>query len=201
MQAAKADDELQVVQKISKADVKTLLGPKGRIRKLRQDSNVTVLKVIDGDEPNVVIKGKEENVRAAKEMLLKVCSLDDAAPAVVSPQEPEAETTPVPSEGEKGESSALTGVIGTTMAMQMMKKAIAIPYFKQYYAPIGGAAVGISSGVVIGALVGLPAALFTFGLSIPVCATSGAVIGGAGGAFGGRKVAQGMEDYVKSVEA
>merc|ERR1712061_321860 len=34
----------------------------------------------------------------------------------------------------------------------------------------------------VGAAVGVPAALFTFGLSIPVCATVGAVVGGGTGA-------------------
>jgi hypothetical protein len=197
----KADDEMQVVVNITKADVKALLGPKGKMRKLRQDSNVSTFRVNDGDEPTVVIKGKEDNVRSAQEMLLKTCSIGEAPPAVGSPQEPEAETTPVPSEGEKGESSALTGLVGPTVITQMIKKAVALPHFTQYYAPIAGTAVGVPTGVVIGAIVGLPAALFTFGLSIPVCATAGAVVGGGAGAFGGRKVAVCMETYAKSVEA
>merc|ERR1712003_193278 len=37
-------------------------------------------------------------------------------------------------------------------------------------------------GGVVGAAVGLPAALFTFGLSIPVCAVVGATVGGTTGA-------------------
>jgi hypothetical protein len=202
MQASKADDETQVIVKITKADVKALLGPKGRIRKMRQDSNVSNFKIVDADEPYVVIKGKEENVRTAKDMLMKACSIEDAPPAFAdaSSREPEAETTPVPSEGEKGETSALTGVCVTTTVTSMMKKAISNPYFTKYYAPIAGAAVGVPTGTVIGAIVGLPAALFTFGLSVPVCGTVGAVVGGAGGAFGGRKVALGMENYVKFFE-
>merc|ERR1719152_158302 len=53
----------------------------------------------------------------------------------------------------------------------------------------GGAAVGgVGGGAVgagAGALVGLPAALFTFGLSIPVCATIGGGLGCAAGATTG----------------
>merc|ERR1719375_2584838 len=53
----------------------------------------------------------------------------------------------------------------------------------------GGAAVGgVGGGAVgagAGALVGLPAALFTFGLSIPVCATMGGVLGVTAGATTG----------------
>merc|ERR1712241_767000 len=41
--------------------------------------------------------------------------------------------------------------------------------------------MGVGGGVV-GAAIGVPAALFTFGLSIPVCATVGAAIGGGTGA-------------------
>merc|ERR1712176_1532921 len=37
-------------------------------------------------------------------------------------------------------------------------------------------------GGVVGAAVGLPAAIFTFGLSIPVCAVVGAAVGGTTGA-------------------
>merc|ERR1711915_474228 len=40
---------------------------------------------------------------------------------------------------------------------------------------------GLVAGGAIGAAVGVPAALFTFGLSIPVCATVGAVVGGGTG--------------------
>jgi hypothetical protein len=133
-------------------------------------------------------------------MLMKTCSISESSPAVASPQEPEAEATPVPSEGEKGESASLTGVVGSTMAIRLMKKATSNPYFVPYYAPTAGAAVCVVPGALVGALVGLPAALFTFGLSIPVCGTVGAVVCGAGGALGGRKVAQGMEAYVKFFE-
>merc|ERR1712051_712405 len=41
--------------------------------------------------------------------------------------------------------------------------------------------MGVAGGAV-GAAVGVPAALFTFGLSIPACATVGAVVGGGTGA-------------------
>jgi len=53
----------------------------------------------------------------------------------------------------------------------------------------GGAAVGgVGGGAVgagAGALVGLPAALFTFGLSIPFCATVGGAVGATAGATTG----------------
>merc|ERR1712060_644828 len=45
-----------------------------------------------------------------------------------------------------------------------------------------GGATGLVAGGAVGAAVGVPAALFTFGLSIPVCATVGAVVGGGTGA-------------------
>merc|ERR1719436_862379 len=45
-----------------------------------------------------------------------------------------------------------------------------------------GGGVGLVCGGAIGAAVGVPAALFTFGLSIPVSATVGAVVGGGTGA-------------------
>lgn len=63
---------------------------------------------------------------------------------------------------------------------------------------VAGGGAGCVAGGAIGACVGVPAALFTFGLSIPVCAvigggvgtaagsTSGAVVGGAAG-YGGHK--------------
>merc|ERR1712060_903287 len=45
-----------------------------------------------------------------------------------------------------------------------------------------GGVTGLVAGGAVGAAVGVPAALFTFGLSIPVCATVGAVVGGGTGA-------------------
>merc|ERR1712039_909640 len=45
-----------------------------------------------------------------------------------------------------------------------------------------GGATGLVAGGAVGAAVGVPAALFTFGLSIPFCSTVGAVIGGGTGA-------------------
>merc|ERR1712151_423709 len=45
-----------------------------------------------------------------------------------------------------------------------------------------GGGTGLVAGGVVGAAVGVPAALFTLGLSIPVCATVGAVVGGGTGA-------------------
>merc|ERR1712241_1491881 len=45
-----------------------------------------------------------------------------------------------------------------------------------------GGGTGLVAGGVVGAAVGVPAAFFTFGLSIPVCATLGAVVGGGTGA-------------------
>merc|ERR1712050_544193 len=46
---------------------------------------------------------------------------------------------------------------------------------------VGGGA-GLVGGGAVGAAVGVPAALFTFGMSIPLCATVGAVVGGGTGA-------------------
>merc|ERR1711870_215573 len=45
---------------------------------------------------------------------------------------------------------------------------------------VGGGA-GLVGGGAIGAAVGVPAALFTFGMSVPLCATVGAVVGGSTG--------------------
>lgn len=61
-----------------------------------------------------------------------------------------------------------------------------------------GGAVGTVAGAGTGALIGLPAAIFTFGLSVPICATIGGGLGcvaGAtsGGAIGG--VAGGAAGY------
>jgi len=55
-------------------------------------------------------------------------------------------------------------------------------------AAAGGAAgggAGVLAGGAVGALVGVVPALFTFGLSIPVCAVIGATVGGGAGATGG----------------
>merc|ERR1712070_1298751 len=52
----------------------------------------------------------------------------------------------------------------------------------------GGAAgggAGVLTGGAVGALVGVVPALFTFGLSIPVCAVIGGAIGGGAGATAG----------------
>lgn len=52
----------------------------------------------------------------------------------------------------------------------------------------GGAAgggAGVLTGGAIGAVVGVVPAIFTFGLSIPVCAVIGATVGGTGGAVAG----------------
>merc|ERR1712190_264584 len=46
---------------------------------------------------------------------------------------------------------------------------------------VGGVS-GLVGGGAVGAAVGVPAAIFTFGLSIPFCATVGAVVGGGTGA-------------------
>lgn len=48
-----------------------------------------------------------------------------------------------------------------------------------------GGGAGVLAGGAVGALVGVVPALFTFGLSIPVCAVIGGAIGGAGGATAG----------------
>merc|ERR1711957_757091 len=45
-----------------------------------------------------------------------------------------------------------------------------------------GGTVGVAVGGVVGAAVGIVPALFTFGLSIPVCAAVGAAVGGGTGA-------------------
>jgi len=49
----------------------------------------------------------------------------------------------------------------------------------------GGGAVGGAGGGVVGAAVGLPLAPVTFGLSIPVCSTVGAITGAVSGAVSG----------------
>jgi hypothetical protein len=59
-------------------------------------------------------------------------------------------------------------------------------------APVASAIGGMSTGAVVGAVVGLPAALVTFGLSIPVCASTGAAVGGATGFYAGRKVEEAL---------
>jgi hypothetical protein len=59
-------------------------------------------------------------------------------------------------------------------------------------APVASAIGGMSTGAVVGALVGLPAALVTFGLSIPVCATTGGAVGGCTGFYAGRKVEEAL---------
>jgi len=66
----------------------------------------------------------------------------------------------------------------------------------------GGAATGLATGGAVGAAVGLVPALFTFGLSIPVCAVigsgcgmvTGATVGGTTGAVAG---AGGYQAYVR----
>jgi hypothetical protein len=45
-----------------------------------------------------------------------------------------------------------------------------------------GGTVGVAVGSVVGAAVGIVPAVFTFGLSIPVCAVAGAAVGGGAGA-------------------
>merc|ERR1711874_360013 len=42
--------------------------------------------------------------------------------------------------------------------------------------------MGAMGGIVVGAVAGMPAALLTFGLSIPICSAIGAVVGGGTGA-------------------
>lgn len=64
----------------------------------------------------------------------------------------------------------------------------------------GGATVGVVSGSVVGAAVGFVPALFTFGLSIPICAfagasvglVSGAAVGSSAGFVGGGAVGYGV---------
>lgn len=51
-----------------------------------------------------------------------------------------------------------------------------------------GGAVGTVAGAGTGALIGLPAAIFTFGLSIPICATIGGGMGCVAGATSGGAV-------------
>jgi hypothetical protein len=83
------------------------------------------------------------------------------------------------------------------LALEAQKKGYAVVCDKRFQvttaAAAGGAvtcgaaggAVGTAAGAGTGALVGLPAALFTFGLSIPVCATIGGGLGCAAGATTG----------------
>lgn len=53
---------------------------------------------------------------------------------------------------------------------------------------VAGGVVGLASGVIGGAVVALPAALFTFGLSIPIGAAFGGGLGCAAGASAGYKL-------------
>merc|ERR1712125_251203 len=69
-----------------------------------------------------------------------------------------------------------------------------------------GGAIGLATGVVAGGVVGIVPALFTFGLSIPVCAfvgggaglCVGTAVGGTTGAVGGGAVGYGT--YSKRAE-
>jgi hypothetical protein len=77
---------------------------------------------------------------------------------------------------------------------------------------VAGGGAGCVAGGAIGAAVGVPAALFTFGLSIPVCAvigagvgtsagsTGGAVVGGAAG-YGGHKYRKEIDTNVRGFRA
>jgi len=75
-------------------------------------------------------------------------------------------------------------------------------------APVGGA-VGACTGTVAGGIVGLVPALFTFGLSIPVCAVigggmglcAGTATGGCAGVVGGSTIGFGGYTYRKEVSA
>lgn len=97
---------------------------------------------------------------------------------------------------------------------QQIQAKISEPQFKKTSAAAAGGAVvggttGAGTGTVvggtIGAAVGLPAAIFTFGLSIPVCAVigggvgccTGATVGGTAGAVGG---AAGYKAYENRAE-
>lgn len=77
---------------------------------------------------------------------------------------------------------------------------------------VAGGGAGCVAGGAIGACVGVPAALFTFGLSIPVCAvigggvgtaagsTTGAAVGGAAG-YGGHKYRKEIGSNVRGVRS
>merc|ERR1740130_2034026 len=69
-------------------------------------------------------------------------------------------------------------------------------------AVVGGTTTG-AFGTVAGAAVGLPLALFTFGLSIPVCAVAGlwvgTNVGGSAGAVGGGAVGYGGFTHRKAI--
>jgi len=69
-------------------------------------------------------------------------------------------------------------------------------------AVVGGTTTG-AFGTVAGAAVGLPLALFTFGLSIPVCAVAGlcvgTTVGGSAGALGGGAVGYGGFTHRKAI--
>jgi len=74
-------------------------------------------------------------------------------------------------------------------------------------APLGGIAGGFAGGFA-GGVVGLVPAIFTFGLSIPVCAAigagmglcGGAVAGGSAGAVGGGSIGYGSYTYRKEIK-
>jgi len=73
---------------------------------------------------------------------------------------------------------------------------------------VSGGAAGLATGAVIGAVCGLPAAFFTFGLSIPIAAAAGgatglcagAVTGGAVGLVGGGATARTVHKHSDDIK-
>merc|ERR1711935_721759 len=73
---------------------------------------------------------------------------------------------------------------------------------------VSGGAAGLATGSVIGALCGVPAAFFTFGLSIPMGAAmggatglcAGAVTGGAVGLVGGGATARSVHKHSDEIK-
>jgi len=74
---------------------------------------------------------------------------------------------------------------------------------------VSGGAAGLATGCVIGALCGVPAAFFTFGLSIPMGAAmggatglcAGAVTGGAVGLVGGGATARTVHKHSDEIKS
>lgn len=179
---------------IDKDHVKFLIGPQGKtVQQIRKSTKaqVTVSEAPAGSKyGKVTMKGTPAQVSDARTRITQVLAtaetpVDDKAKEAKTPEKPVVKQEPEPEKTPSEEGKAMAE------RKAKLKTFLASPTCSKLAMGVGGVSGG-STGALVGTAVGLPAALFTFGLSIPVCAGVGGMVGGAVGVASGKVVGLGL---------
>lgn len=195
-----------------------VIGQRGKMIKTVQATAKASVQIIEtpGEDPVVLLRGTATAVADAKQIILPLVgadldstvasftSVDSSAAGSPARETPNGRDSPPPkkasrerrspkkdSNGASNDSVAAADAADNTLAdaARVVRSAVAHPYAVPVATAGGGAAGGLT-GLGVGALVGVPAAFFTFGLSIPFCAAGGGLFGSVAGCMTGHITAR-----------